>query len=143
MRASSHKLFNTTIGINVFLAYYQQYLIEVSLVALGLFLFSSFPDKIERFGLRHRGRSHSIVIYTLAAIICFIGLNLIPSLYWGWWLILGAIAGCIGHIIGDMFSKRGIQVMGIPIRFGLYSTGSKSEYIFLWSCIILSLLFLR
>jgi membrane-bound metal-dependent hydrolase YbcI (DUF457 family) len=139
MRAGSHKLFNTAVAANVLSFCYRGHTLESIILAIGLCLFSSFPDSIEDiFRLKHRGKSHALEIYGGVALLCWIGIEFYSSLYWIWFVFFGMTAGSILHIVADMFSVRGVDVFDYRVRFGLYSTGTKSEYIFLWSFIALN-----
>ena len=138
MQATSHRVFNATLAADVIIKFHQSYLCESFIIAAGLFLFSSFPDTVEKFKLKHRGISHSVILYVMLTLTVSCCLYFCPRLYWEWFIIYGMLAGCLGHIFADAFSKNGIKALGYPIRFRAYSTGKRSEQLFLWLFVIIN-----
>lgn len=142
MQNLSHRIFNGTIAAVVIAKCYQKFLAESIIFACGLILFSSFPDSIEKIGLKHRGVSHSVVLYLLLCFDLVCLMNLVPQTYWISIIALSFLFGCLGHVFADIFSKNGIKVLGYPLKFGLYSTGKISEQVFLFAFIIANIAFI-
>jgi membrane-bound metal-dependent hydrolase YbcI (DUF457 family) len=142
VQSSSHRIFNIAIASNVIVNFHKKYFCESLIIAAGLVLCSSLPDNIEQFGLKHRGNSHSVIIYSLIALAAFLGLTFYPALYWEYFCIFGMVAGCLGHIFADAFSKNGIKIYKHSIRFNFYKTGKYSERVFLFVFVMLNVLWL-
>ncbi len=142
MQNLSHRIFNGTIAAVVIAKCYQKFLAESIIFACGLILFSSFPDSIEKIGLKHRGISHSLILYLLLCFDLVCLMNLVPQTYWPSIIALSFLCGCLGHVFADIFSKNGIKVLGCPLKFGLYSTGKISEQVFLFAFIIANIAFI-
>jgi len=141
MQSTSHRIFNTVLAGDLLTIYYTKFPLLTSVVACGMVVFSSFPDKIEMIGLKHRGISHSLILYLILGWICLQLPTLIEAqLIWIPYIGCGLVCGCLGHILADMFSKNGIVVLTKKIRFNLYSTGNLSEQIFLFSFVLLNCL---
>ena len=132
MQAASHRIFNAAIAASVIFSY-PPITKEKIVVALGLIIFSSFPDWIERFGLKHRGISHSLLMYVLIGAIL---LSVYPTYPLVGLAGLAVVSGCLGHLIGDSFSKNSITVFGFKAGISLYSTGRASEQVFLYSSVM-------
>lgn len=133
MQGISHRVFNSIIASDIVILFYKQNPLLTSIVAGGIILFSSFPDKIEQIGLKHRGLSHSLILYLLLGVLYYwFSIRLNEYLVWISYIGYGLIAGSICHIVADMFSKNGINVLGTKFNFNLYSTGKISEQIFLF-----------
>lgn len=137
MQASNHRNFNIVIAID-FLLTHTRNIGTAIIIGLGIILASSLPDRIEKIGLKHRGISHSLIFYTLLGLLLNFYLKIYSYMEIECLFLGGIIAGSLIHVLIDMFSKHGITVLGIPIKFGLYTTGGMSEYIFLWICITLN-----
>ena len=133
MQAVSHKVFNGILASDLLICCYKQSSLLTSCIAGGLIVFSSFPDKIEQLGLKHRGISHSVIAYLGLACFYFWASGFLNQYFdWICYMGFGFVAGCLGHILADMFSKNGVKVLGAKFNFGLYSTGTISEQIFLF-----------
>jgi membrane-bound metal-dependent hydrolase YbcI (DUF457 family) len=138
MQGSSHRLFNGTFAVVLFLKLCHLYIVQSYIVSLCIILFSSFPDFIERFGLKHRGVSHSLLLYGGLLGLSWVGLLCgSPNLYWASCFVVGLSCASLLHIVADMFSSNGIKLFNKSIRIGLYTTGKQSEQIFLLVCVIL------
>ena len=132
MQGISHRIFNSVLASDLLILFYKQNPLLTSIVAGGMVLFSSFPDKIEQLGLKHRGLSHSIILYLLLGILYYwFSIRLNEYIVWISYIGYSLIVGSICHIIADMFSKNGITILGAKFNFNLYSTGKISEQIFL------------
>lgn len=132
MQGISHRIFNSVLASDLLILFYKQNPLLTSIVAGGMVLFSSFPDKIEQLGLKHRGLSHSIILYLLLGILYYwFSIRLNEYIVWISYIGYSLIVGSICHIIADMFSKNGITILGAKFNFDLYSTGKISEQIFL------------
>ena len=141
MQSTSHRIFNTVLAGDLLAIFYTKFPLLTSVVACGMVLFSSFPDKIERIGLKHRGISHSLILYLIFGWICLQLPTLIEAqLIWISYIGCGFVCGCLGHILADMFSKNGIIVLTNKVRFNMYVTGNLSEKLFLGSFILLNCL---
>lgn len=141
MQGISHRVFNSVLASDLLILFYNKNPLLVSIVAGGMVLFSSFPDKIEEFNLKHRGISHSLIIYLLLGALYF-WFSIQFNNYFDWIAYFGysLVAGSIGHILADMFSKRGIRILGAKFNYGLYTTGKASEQIFLFGFALLNYL---
>ena len=137
MQSSNHRNFNIVIAID-FLLTHTRNIGTAIIICLGIILASSLPDKIEKIGLKHRGISHSLILYGLIGYLLMCYINKYSYMRIECLFLLGMVIGCLGHIIADMFSHNGIKVLGIPVKFNLYTTGNRSEYIFLWLCIAIN-----
>lgn len=137
MQGPSHRLFNGTFAVVLFLKLCHLYIVESYIISLCAILFSSFPDSIERFGLKHRGVSHSLLLYGGLLCLSWVGLLYCSStLYWTACFVAGLSCAALLHIVADMFSSNGIRLFNQSIKFGLYTTGKQSEQIFLLVCIL-------
>lgn len=140
MQANNHKKINIVLAIDIILYNFESWY-HYLILTIGVILTSSFPDRIEQIGFKHRGLSHSLLLYTTLSLIVY---WYIKNYYWmhvECTFLLGCLIGCLSHIVMDMFSKMGIKILGNPIRFNLYTTGNKSEYIFVWLLAILNFYF--
>lgn len=139
MQGTSHKIFNAVLAGNLLASLYTQFPLMSSVISGGLILFSGFPDRIEKIGLKHRGISHSVVLYLCLGLLYFCAMNAFYKqqdiIYWAGY---GFIGGCLGHVLADMFSKNGITVLGFKISMGWYSTGRISERVFLFVFVLLN-----
>jgi len=138
----SHRVFNSALAASVIVKLHQKFLAESIIIACGLILFSSFPDAIEKIGLKHRGISHSIVLYSVIALNVFFLFLLYPQGYWLYVSVLAFICGCVGHLIADIFSKNGLKFLGYPVKLYCYSTGKISEQIFLFFFVLVNIPFI-
>lgn len=138
MRKTSHKIFNSCIAVCFVVYFHKNYLLESLLSAIGIFMFSSFPDYIEKIGMKHRGISHNILLYVAMFLI---SLYLSIDYYWLGLFCASCIFGCILHIIADCFSRRGINVIGYPIRLNFYSTGRFTEHLFVFLVVFCTIIF--
>ena len=127
----------TFVSITFFLKFCHLYIVESYIVSLCIILFSSFPDSIEKLGMKHRGTSHSLLLYGGLLSLSWIGLLYgSPTLYWTACFVAGINCAALLHIFADAFSSHGIKVFGRPFKIGLYTTGKQSEQVFLLVCII-------
>ena len=141
MQGISHRVFNSVLASDLLILFYSKNPLLVSIVAGGMVLFSSFPDKIEEFNLKHRGISHSLIIYLLlGALYYWFSIQFNNYFDWIAYIGYGLVAGSVGHILADMFSKRGIRILGAKFNYSLYTTGKVSEQIFLFGFAILNYL---
>ena len=141
MQSTSHRIFNTILAGDLLVMLYSKLPVLSSIIACGMVLFSSFPDYVERLGLKHRGISHSVLIYFglgsfyfCASMICN------PHLDWLSYVGYGFVCGCLGHILADTFSENGITILGFKVKFNLYRTGRISEQAFLVGFILVNCL---
>jgi membrane-bound metal-dependent hydrolase YbcI (DUF457 family) len=141
MQLLSHRVFNTVLAGDLLIGLYSKFPLMSSIMAGGMVLFSSFPDKVEQLGLKHRGLSHSVLIYFSLGVFYYWAstifnqyLDLISYIGYGF------VCGCLGHIFADTFSKKGIKILGAKFNFNLYSTGKISEQVFLFGFILLNCL---
>ncbi len=141
MQGISHRVFNSVLASDLLILFYSKNPLLVSIVAGGMVLFSSFPDKIEEFNLKHRGISHSLIIYLLlGALYYWFSIQFNNYFDWIAYIGYGLVAGSIGHILADMFSIRGVRILGAKFNYNLYSTGKASEQIFLFGFALLNYL---
>lgn len=140
MQAQSHRIFNITLATNLVVCCSKQHLTETLVIASGIVLCSSLPDTIEKLGLKHRGISHSLIMYCLLCCLTYVGLVSFPWVYWEYFCLLGILAGCICHVIADSCSKNGIKVFNRPIKLNLYRTANTSEKIFLFLFVLINVL---
>ncbi len=137
MQGTSHRLFNGTFAIALFLKVCHLYVVEAYIISLCIILFSSFPDFIEKWGMKHRGNSHSILLYGGLLSLSWFGLLYGSSaLYWSACFVVGLSCAALLHIFADAFSSQGIKIFGKSLKIGLYTTGKQSEQVFLLVCII-------
>lgn len=142
MQNLSHRVFNSALAASLIVKLHQKFLAESIIIACGLVLFSSFPDTIEKIGLKHRGMSHSLILYLVVAFNIFCLFLLYPE---GYWLYVGVIAfvcGCLGHISADIFSKNGLKFFGYSLKLHCYSTGKISEQVFLFIFVLINIAFI-
>lgn len=141
MQGISHRVFNSVLASDLLILFYKQQPLLISIVAGGMILFSSFPDKVEQFNLKHRGLSHSIILYLLLGVMYY-WWSIYFNDYFDWILYIGYgfVAGSLGHIIADMFSKKGVRILGAKFNYKLYSTGKPSEQIFLFGFVLMNYL---
>jgi membrane-bound metal-dependent hydrolase YbcI (DUF457 family) len=141
MQGISHRVFNTVLAGDLLVCCYDKFPLMTSIMAGGMIVFSGFPDKIERLGLKHRGISHSVIVYALLGWMYF-WWSTIFNQYFDWisYIGYGFVCGCLGHILADMFSKNGVSILGAKFNFKLYSTGKVSEQIFLFGFVLLNFL---
>ena len=100
-----------------------------ALCAVGIVACSSFPDRIEKVGLGHRGISHNLFVYGL---LYYLSTVFPIKPVWLISFLTGCLLGSCLHVIADIFSVRGVG----GVKFKCYTTGSTSETVFLWSMII-------
>jgi membrane-bound metal-dependent hydrolase YbcI (DUF457 family) len=137
VQGTSHRLFNGTFAIALFLKICHLYIVELYIVSLCIILFSSFPDSIEKWGMKHRGISHSLLLYGGLFSLSWLGLWYGSStLYWTACVVIGLTCAAFLHVFADAFSSHGIKIFGKSVKIGLYTTGKQSEQIFLLICII-------
>ena len=138
MQGTSHRLFNGTFAVALFLKFCHLYIVESYIVSLCIILFSSFPDFIEKWGMKHRGNSHSVLLYGVLLSLSWFGLLYGSStLYWTSCFVAGLSCGALLHIFADAFSSHGIKIFGRSFKIGLYTTGKQSEQVFLLICILI------
>lgn len=142
MQNLSHRVFNSALAASLIVKLHQKFLAESIIIACGLVLFSSFPDTIEKIGLKHRGISHSLILYLVVAfnVVCLF--LLYPQGYWIYVSVIAFVCGCIGHIIADIFSKNGLKFLGYPLKLHCYSTGKSSEQVFLFVSVLINIAFI-
>lgn len=138
MRKTSHRIFNSCIAVCFVVYFHKNYLLESLMSAVGVFLFSSFPDYIEKIGIRHRGISHNILVYFALLLPT---LYLTTHYYWIGLFSVSCVIGSMLHVVADCFSRRGIKFMGYPVRLNFYSTGRFTEDLFVFLVIFAAIVF--
>lgn len=139
MQNLSHRVFNSALAASIVVKFHQKFLAESIIIACGMVLFSSFPDNIEKIGLKHRGISHSLILYLIIAFDLGCLIVVYPQCYWLYIAGLAFICGCLGHVLADIFSKNGLKVLGYSIKASCYSTGKISEQIFLFVFVLINI----
>ena len=142
MQNLSHRVFNSALAASIVVKFHQKFLAESIIIACGMVLFSSFPDSIEKIGLKHRGISHSLILYLIIAFDLACLIVVYPQGYWLYITGIAFVLGCLGHVLADIFSKNGIKVLGYPLKAGCYSTGKLSEQIFLFVFVLINIAFI-
>jgi membrane-bound metal-dependent hydrolase YbcI (DUF457 family) len=137
MQSSNHRTFNIVAALDILIYNYINWGSYI-LLSIGIILSSSLPDKIEKIGLKHRGISHSIIFYGILWFLLSLYLKNYAYMLIECCILKGILIGCFCHILADMFSHNGIILLGAPLKFNLYTTGNKSETIFLWVVILLN-----
>jgi membrane-bound metal-dependent hydrolase YbcI (DUF457 family) len=135
----SHRVFNSALAASIIVKFHQKFLAESIIIACGMVLFSSFPDSIEKIGLKHRGISHSLILYLIIAFDLACLIVIYPQGYWLYITGIAFVLGCLGHVLADIFSKNGIKVLGYPLKARCYSTGKLSERIFLFVFVLINI----
>ncbi len=139
MQNLSHRVFNSALAASIIVKFHQKFLAESIIIACGMVLFSSFPDSIEKIGLKHRGISHSLILYLIIAFDLACLIVIYPQGYWLYITGIAFVLGCLGHVLADIFSKNGIKVLGYPLKARCYSTGKLSERIFLFVFVLINI----